>query len=457
MKRFRVALGLAVVGVAAAGPVASGAAGEPSIRSVSVASDGGQADLSSFGASVSTDGRYVVFQSEATDLVEGDTNDDADVFRRDMVTGQTQRLDEPGPGSGRQSRQGAIAPSATPNGRFVAFASRSPLTYDDGDRRWDIYLRDATKRRAVTIVSGGVGANLGEGTASLFGSAISADGRYVAFGWSAAGSDLLFQILVRDMAWDSPASTRYRLASSNSGGVPAEATSYVRGISADGRYVLFESSAGNLVRRDANGDLDLFRKDLATGRIVRVSSGPQGQPTWGGGATAGRSALSADGRYAVFVTVGSDWGAPAGSVWLRDIRDRTTTLVSPGSTDGEAFPALIAPSISLDGRFVVYASTSEDLVREPTDLLASDPGAYDIFRFDVDRRRTILVSRGTEPFDPAPCRDFGAWCDLALDPAVSRDGRWVVFSSTAPNLTPGDVFPRPDPPFDVFLAGPYDQ
>ena len=154
---------------------------------VSVSSSEAQANGGSFNSSISADGRFVVFHSYASNLVAGDTNGESDVFIRDRLAGTTERITVDSSGSQANSYSYVTAGepnTVSPDGRFVVFISdASNLVDGDTNGEWDVFIRDRqlglTER--VSVSSAGAQTN-----AISFAGALSSDGRYVAFESTAA-------------------------------------------------------------------------------------------------------------------------------------------------------------------------------------------------------------------------------------------------------------------------------
>lgn len=232
-------------------------------RLVSVSSSERQADGSSFWAAISAGGRYVAFASKASNLVPGDTNGIRDVFVRDRRRGVTSRVNVSS--AGEQANHGSSQIEISRDGRFVAFMSRaSNLVPGDtnvnraGKPAVDIFVRD-TRTAATQRVS--VSAAGQQGNRSSRGTAMSADGRYVAFASAATnlmpGRDAnghLRDLFVRDLR----AGTIRRLGISRTGG-QGNRGAHQPALSADGRFIAFVSDATNLARRDRNNARDVFR------------------------------------------------------------------------------------------------------------------------------------------------------------------------------------------------------
>jgi len=295
---------------------------------ISWGSDETQPDSGSY-SSVSADGRYVAFYTTASNLVPGDTNGTFDVFVRDRLTGTVDRVSIASDGT--QGNGDSVWPAISADGRYVAFHSHaSNLVPGDTNQTWDVFVHDrvtgATER--VSVASGGV---------EVFGislsPAISADGRYVAFHSGAPNlvpDDPIegsYDVLVHDRV----TGTTERI-SVGIGGVPPDADSYHPAISSDGRYVAFYSFASNLVAgADANGanTSDVYVRDRMTGTTERVSvasDGTQGnkESLW--------PSISADGRYVVFYSNASNlvpWDTNGSyDVFLRDLVTGTTERTS---------------------------------------------------------------------------------------------------------------------------------
>jgi len=205
-------------------------------------------------SSISADGRYVAFYSEANNLVDGDNNGHYDVFVHDLQTGATSRVSVDS--EGNQSNGGSYNPKISANGRYVAFeSSASNLVEDDTNGAPDIFVHD----RVTGVITRASLAYNGSQAGGGYDCSISGDGRYVAF--TSAASDLVTgdtnsrdDIFVRDL---NPGGTTIRVSTS-ADGTQANNQSQAPSISADGRYVVFHSSATNLVPDDASGYQDAF-------------------------------------------------------------------------------------------------------------------------------------------------------------------------------------------------------
>ena len=212
---------------------------------VSVASNGGQADSSSVNPAVSADGRFVAFESDASNLVGGDTNGLNDIFVHDRQTGTTERVSVAT--GGTEANGVSYTPAISADGRFVAFYSNATnLVGGDTNGTSDVFVHDrqtGTTER-VSVATGGAEANGGSSTA-----AISADGRFVAFHSDATNLVSGDTNGARDIfVHDRQTGTTERVSVAT-GGAQANSGSANPAISADGRFVAFYSVATNLVSR----------------------------------------------------------------------------------------------------------------------------------------------------------------------------------------------------------------
>ena len=263
---------------------------------VSVGTAGAQGNNASFQPSVSADGRYVAFASAASNLVPGDSNRSVDIFVRDLRAQTTRRVSLRS--GGGQDNGADLRPSISADGRLVVFESlASNLVAGDSNRTFDVFARDlatGTTRR-VSVSSAGTGANGGSFTGRQ--PSISANRRYVAFYSLASNlapgdSNRSYDVFVRDLT-----NHTTKRVSVGSGGAQGNNDSFLPSISADGKIVGFESTASNLTAGDSNHADDGFIRNLATAKTQRVSVSS------GGAQARGPSewlSISADGRFVAF-------------------------------------------------------------------------------------------------------------------------------------------------------------
>jgi Tol biopolymer transport system component len=400
-------------------PAASGALGVTTRASVSSAA--AQGDGHSIAAALSGDGRFVAFYSDASNLVDGDTNGARDVFVRDRATGTTTRVSVDS--SGAQANSHSFAPAISGDGRFVAFSSdASNLVAGDTNSSDDIFVHDRESGATTRVSVSSAGAEADGGS---FSPAFSSDGRFVAFLSDAsnlvAGDTNGFRdVFVHDR--ESGSTTR---VSVDSAGVQADVGSYSVAVNADGRYVAFHSFADNLVPDDTNETADVFVHDRQTGETTRVSVYDGGVETDGDSL---RPSISADGRFVAFDSDSSIlvWGDVnfVFDVFVHDRMTNTTRRVSVDDGGGEATALSQRPSISADGRYVAFYS-------EASDLVAGDSnGSSDIIVHDRQSGATTRISVANSG-EQANGDSFR--------PVISADGHIVAFDSIASNLVAGDT------------------
>ena len=263
---------------------------------VSVASDGTQANNESWHPSISADGRYLAFASVASNLVVGDTNGISDVFVHNQVTGETTRVSVASDGAQAWGPSGEASISV--DGRFVAFSSNaSNLVVGDTNVSEDIFVKDRVTSETTRL---SVASDGSQGDLHSLSPSISADGRYVAFvSWAdnlVVGDTNGFEdIFMHDR--QTGETTRVSVASNGAHGNLS--VWWLSSISADGRFVAFRSDSSNMVVGDTNAVSDVFVHDRVTGETTRVSiASDEVQGTQASGFNG--ISISANGRYVVF-------------------------------------------------------------------------------------------------------------------------------------------------------------
>ena len=263
---------------------------------VSVATAGTQANGESFSPAISSDGRFVAFRSDATNLVSNDTNNNSDIFVHDRQTGSTERVSVASDGT--QANGDSIYPAISSNGRFVAFSSEaSNLTAGDTNNKADIFLRDRQKDTTELIV-GPAEFNTASGII-IVAPAIGPDGGFLGFRSNA--DDLVpgdtnnsFDTFLVD--GDTFIAERLSVSSSE---VEGNSDSSGPAISSNNRYVVFSSIATNLVSQDTNGSEDVFVRDRDAGKTRRVSIAFDGSE---GDDDSFSAVISGDGRFVAFTS-----------------------------------------------------------------------------------------------------------------------------------------------------------
>lgn len=347
---------------------------------VSVSSEGTQANgRSPYPASISADGRYVAFPSYATNLVSDFTNHYGHVYVHDRQAGSTTRVSVASDGT-QADFYSAISVSISGDGRFAAFSSLAKnLVPGDTNGHSDIFVRDrllGTTTR-ISVTSAGI-----QGYDDSRNPSMSADGRYVAF-QSYCG-----------LSWID--------------------------VNGDGRCDPGEDC-------DFNTSEDVFVHERQTGAVTLVSKASDG--TQGNSASTSPS-LSADGQYVAFVSgaanlVSGDTNGAA-DIFVRDRIGSQTTRVSVASNGAQGNGASSGyPSISADGRYVAFVSSASNLVPADTN------GVNDVFLHDRITGQTTRVSKAS-----GGTQGNGESGDFL---SISGSGRYVAFASAANNLVPGDT------------------
>jgi Tol biopolymer transport system component len=338
---------------------------------VSVATDGTQANAESNIPWISGDGRLVAFQSDADNLVDGDTNGKTDVFAHDRSAGTTERVSLSTAGS--EGNGDSYPRGISGDGRFVVFVSDADNLVDgDANGSGDVFVRDrqkGTTERASVSTAGH------EGNGSSYDGAITPDGRFVAF--DSEATDLVEKDTngVGDIfVHDRQEGTTERV-SVNDAGKGGNHESYGPCLSADGRYVAFASDATNLVPEDTSERRDIFVYDRQSKAIARVNVGPSGEQANG---ASGSVAISADGRYVAFQSYAGNLvsGDTNGvmDLFVRDTRSATTRRESVNADGVEQDKASSTHlSISAGAQYVAFMSEATNLVPNDTN------GCDDIF------------------------------------------------------------------------------
>lgn len=415
------ALGLFAIVTIAAASIAAPAFAVPNTVRLSVSSNGTQADGPSTFPAVSEDGRYVAFDSSATNLIGLDTNGASDVFVRDRKTGKTRRVSVRS--NGLQGNGASQIPDISSSGRFVTFLSgASNLVAGDSNGTLDIFVHDrkTDKTTRVSTRSNGDEAN----GASLY-PKISADGRFVAFESSATNlvpgdGNGVSDVFVKDRK-----TGKTRRVSVRSNGAQGNNVSLYSDISPNGRYVTFTSVATNLVNGDMNGQIDVFLHDRKNGKTKRSSVGTAGE----GNGQSLLSTVSNNGLVAFASTstnlVGGDTNATY-DIFVRNTSAnniRRVSISTAGDQGNGQSPAMWRPEISGSGRYVAFESNATNLVGNDTN------GATDVFVRDRSQNKTRRVS---VRFDGSQTNGSSFHAD------VTDNGRFIVFTSSATNIVAGD-------------------
>ncbi|GAA1416038.1 hypothetical protein GCM10009639_70230 [Kitasatospora putterlickiae] len=424
---------------------------------ISTGIGGAEPDTGSLATGLSASGRWAVFDSDATNIVPGDTNGTTDVFVRDLWTGGVERisLTSTGAQADGYSYEGEIDAL----GRSVVFTSLAGLVPEDTNGTTDVYLRDLWTGGIEWITAGGPAQLEPDRYANE--PSISADGRYVAFASTrddlapGAGPYGTINIYVTDRRQHTT-----RLLTIGANGSPANRHSFWPVISADGGSVGFISRATNLVPRteggpavedpaDAQAAADdeaeqprprrrylhggetaarpprqypYYVHDLSSGRTTIASADESGAPH-----PAATGTISPDGRLAVYsylVYNGPDNDSRHQELFVRDLRTgavRRLPIALPGTvTTGSSSAPVIAPG----NRWVYFNSNADNLVPGDTNH------TVDVFRHDLWTGRTERVSVAA---------DGSQSTGGSYDPVVGGLGTAVLFTSGDGTLVDGDA------------------
>ena len=262
--------------------------------------------------------------------------------------------------------------------------------------------------------------------------ALTGDGRFVAF-WSVSGNLVPGDTDGEDVFVRDQTTGRTHLVSQGLGGAPGNDRSFDGSTSADGRFVAFASLASNLVASDVNGHADMFVRDRKTATTRLISVGPDG--ALGNDETLG-GVISADGSSVAFDSSASNLVPndtnDSQDVFVRNLLKGTTERISVGPVGAQGNSISASAAISANGRFVAFSSLASNLVPGDTN------GEIDVFVRDRQTGKTERVSVG---------RGGAQGNQFSNGAVISASGRYVVFTSLASNLVPGDT----NAAMDVFI------
>ncbi len=316
---------------------------------VSVAPGGAYPDDASGEPAISGNGRYVAFSSDATNLVPNDTNDETDVFVRDMVTNTTTRVSVDA--SGNEVSDPSYTPSISTDGNVVAFISESDdLSPADDNLDSDAYVVNRTTH-SVTLASiaGGIQSDFGISEA-----VISGNGQFLAFTTDtdlvASDQNLDDDVYVRNLV----AKTSTRISRPKNGNVEGGG-GWSPSMSADGRYVAYVGYSDADGAADPYPGVDVFVRDTSLSTVTRISVGPTNGFVDG---AAFDPIMSSDGKRVIFLSsgnvTGTDTNGATFDAFVRDLNVNRTYLVSTDMLLAQSTANTTLPTISADGRYAVF-------------------------------------------------------------------------------------------------------
>ncbi|MER5356293.1 hypothetical protein ABT093_38995 [Kitasatospora sp. NPDC002551] len=467
------ALAAAALLAATAAPAQAGPPPRGTVQ-VSTGVNGAVPDDQSASQGISADGRYVLFTSWATNLVEQPGKSWRDAYVRDLRTGRTERVNLSDADEPLDGFTDYVAINA--NGRYVAFESDAedvvpglPVKGRD-----EVYVRDRRTGRTELVSGSTTGTDTDKFHAS-YAPSISADGRYVAFVSSRTDLDPTV-VDTPDPALTRPYTWKYnvyltdrwthttRLVSRDADGRPGELLSLHPTISADGRTIGFsslsqllpEEQTPGLAAASAATDVELtpgaaeaarrsvpqapaqtitahptsavyYTYDVPSGKLTPVSVGLDGVL----GYSSFEATISPDGKRAIY-TLPEPGGSTGGHRYhtvlhVRDLRTGAVTKVSGGLPGTSSVGSSDHGSITADNRWIHFESAADNLVSGPQHQ------GWDVYRQDLRTGRTERVST-------APDGSLGNGSSRA--PFVDAAGRTVVFESTSGNLVAGTAAPE---------------
>jgi Tol biopolymer transport system component len=380
---------------------------------------------------ISATGRYVAFQSLATNLVSPElARSEAHVYRKDLESSATLLVDLDDAGQ-RVTGCTSSYPSISSDGSRVAFLSTCKLVAADTDALADVYVRDLA---AGTTTLASVDSRRTKGNTSAGAPMLSGDGTHVVFESPATNLRDQFgsstsrrAIYLRDLV----AGTTMRVTKRSASSAQPDGSSYAPSISWDGNRIVYESSATNLRAPHTEGQ-QVFLYDVPSDTTTVMSlsavSGALADHN------AGSAVLSTDGTSVAFVSMADNLVAAravegATAVYVRSVAvpaslTRVTVQPDGSASHGDAW----SPSLSGSGRYVLFVSSATDLLAVPD---ASRADVYVVDRGTLDPRlqhveRVSVTEAGGESASGAAPGSGAGWA------TISEDGVWAAFAFSGP-------------------------
>lgn len=414
------------------------------VSRVSVASDGTPGNHESREPAISRNGRYVAFQSAAANLVANDTNNASDIFVRDTVANTTTRVSLAWDGS--QPNASSYTPSISDDGRYVAFASDADnLVPGDTNLSPDIFVRDLQTGEILLASLARNGLFIVQANGPSYNPVISSDGSvvvYESFATNLVSGDnngnLDVFATIPQLAYTSRVSV-------SSSGTEASGASKHAAMSGDGRFIAFASDAGNLVTGDNNFAYDIFVRDTVNNTTVRVSLATNGAE---GNGDSLNPSISDDGRFVAFESIASNL-IPNDSnsltdVFVRDLAMNVTLRASVASNGAQGNRGSLVPAISANGHFVAFESNADNLVANDNNA------SSDIFRRTIVETATLRstgnqdgwIVESSENSNQGGIMDSLSSTFRLGDDAAKRQYRGVLSFATGPSLPDNAVITK---------------
>lgn len=376
-------------------------------------------DMAAIGQS--SDGRFIVFASSATNFDVSDSDLLRDIYLKDMSTGDLKLV------STGQAFSDTRFPDVSDDGRYVVFEAND-----------QIFRRDMQTGAIDQVSKNLAGVNI-----NGFDSQMSSDGRYIVFNSSAGDAGGKQQVFVRDMLVGTT-----RLVSVDSDGTTSGNNDSENAyISNDGKLVVFQSKASNFAADDAQADSEIFLKNLATGELTRVSekADHSGGVTTTSVFTTGDAMISGNGRYVVFESSNNDFDtlktpSIVSAIYRKDLLTGEIKIVSTGKT-GDNSGWASNPSITADGRFVLFKTSlgqSGDTALIPESLKSKATLSPDFLSFYYIKDMAsgevynIDLPRGSFQLKAGPVTSPKTFLGpyLSYNATISADGKYVTLAST---------------------------
>lgn len=406
---------------------------------VSLSSDGVQGNEHSFDPFISDDGRYVLFGSNANNLVANDTNSATDVFVRDVLFQTTERVSLSNAGLQAQGSSHAVGISS--DGRYALFeSSANNLVAGDSNAAVDLFLRDRTLGTTSRV---NIAWNGAEANARVYDGRMSFDSAYAVFASTATNlvvddADGVMDIFIRDRNSNTTELVTY----TDAGSKITRGSCRFPSVNDNGRIVAFACSgtADELVPNDNNGKSDVFVRNRLGATTARVSVSSTGEE---GDGDSSLPFISGNSRYVVFQSyatnlVANDTNARI-DIFVFDRQTNTTRRVSVSSSGEQSNGDSIFPVITNDGRYVAFLSLATNLVSGARKYV----GNYNVYLHDMQTGSTVLVNTSSSGDE-----DNTVFDNEVMAPAVNSSGTHIAYVSQGSTLVNGDT----NSFWDVFLT-----